>query len=157
MNEWWFLPSNFIDSSLIFVYLPLIHWSASFHFLSLRNKLCSPSYKYWNSNLHWGLLIPVSCPAYSTLYVIHCQGNLRRILCCGILIPSLVCGTAFQIWKWNGTRWRCFFKHVFWDRGDGHMERKKEPQGPQCCPSHLLSPLAELASYCIFTWSTSGL
>lgn len=121
--------------------------------ISLATAQEQPAFTcYWNSDLCRRLPIPVSCPAYSTLHIIAreiCEWFFVRV-------SSSIQWFSVQSYGYESEmehHGESFFKLGFWDRGDGHMERKQEPQWPQCCPRHLFSPSAE----CIFIWSTSAL
>lgn len=116
----------------------------------------SPCYMHWNSDLCRRLLTPLSCPTYSTLHV------FAREICewFFVRVSSYIqwFSVVLEIRKWNETPWRVSLQTSgFWDRGEGHMEKRQEPQWPQCCSRHWLLPLAEPASQCIFIWPASGL
>lgn len=155
MNEWWFLPCNFTH-----VYLCLFTSDSLVSLLpflwALPKNNCIP---LLHSLEQWRLQkAPCSCFPASLIHPSHhCQRNLRMS---SVRVSSSIHWFSAQSFRYESEiehHWESLFKLGFWDRGDGHMERKWEPQWPPCCPRHLLSPSAELVSHCIFTWSTNGL
>lgn len=118
------------DSSPVII-LELIFISSCHFFKHCPRWAASPCYMHWNSDLCRRLLTPLSCPAYSTLHV------FAREICewFFVRVSSYIQWFSVVLWirKWNETPWRVSLQTSgFWDRGEGHMEKRQEPQWPQC-------------------------
>lgn len=155
MNDWItmiILPSQLYLCLSLFVYLWLIGQLLSVSLATAQEQAVSPDcYMLRAVTFAEGslLLLPVQpVPSPTSLPEKSENGS-------PLWHSSFIRWVSVPSYRWESEmehNGEFLFKlHVLWAGGDGHTGRKKEPQWPQCCPSHLLSSLAQNLSHIAYS------